>query len=110
MNMQVKRTKITTWVMEIHELKEKGVVICRLMNTHPMQFTPEATVCDIPKTRQAFLQSHPHAECCYLDHCRPREIYTDEASRELECLPHAQLKRPRGSWTATLKKKNPAFS
>ena len=63
-----------------------GQVVCPLMVASKTYMKDEVLTCDIPSTRERFMQGQKKA-CCTSGVCVPREHYTEFANQEANKRP-----------------------
>lgn len=104
--LQTASEKALIWLQEIQELEQRGITICPLMMQKACQYAARDCVCDVPKTRAVFFQG-PRGTVCfegYSGTCLPRAELPELAYVETMPSPPQRTRRPRGAWTAALKR------
>jgi hypothetical protein len=77
------KNSLVLWFTAIETLRAKGALICPLMLQEAGRYDPSLTPCDIPHTRETFLQSR-NGPCHSSVRCLPRVHLPDQIGSELE--------------------------
>lgn len=102
-------TNTSPVIMLVLDSEQQGVIkriTCPLMIKIPGRFPLSVCQCDIPQTREWFLQQVPSILCADSEGetCLPRMSYPEKVGEEVNAPPKPPARRPRGSWTASFRK------
>lgn len=102
--MDTKNTHLAQWYADVEKLRGQGRIICPIMTQEPGHFPADTCLCDIPQTRHSFLEQNGNEHCENHGHCLPRQALPEDVALEVFPAPPPRQKRPRGAWTAFLRK------